>query len=175
MASAISGLDGDRTRPIAAIASRSTGPQSAGMKWLRLMAGSAALLPAAIAAQALAQHMNAKDAPCRDAVITSEAAECFSRAARAQDQALTALLGRVRPATGGDELKLLNRAQAAWVQYRQLSCDGEYAMYEGGTAAPVARLACLEALTRERIKQLHAAYNWRVEKHEWTVPHPNGR
>ncbi len=119
--------------------------------------------------------MNAKDGPCREAVVTVEAAACFSRAFRKQDQALATVLHHVRPATGGDELKLLNRAQAAWVQYRRLSCDGEYAMYEGGTAGPVVRLACLEALTRDRIQQLHTAYDWRVEKYEWTISHPKVR
>jgi uncharacterized protein YecT (DUF1311 family) len=119
--------------------------------------------------------MNAKDGPCHDAVITADAAACYSNAFRAQDKALDTLLGHVRPATAGKELELLNRAQHAWLQYRQLSCDAEYEMYGGGTGGPVTRLACLEALTRDRIKQLHAAYDWRVEKYEWTLAHPNGR
>lgn len=140
-----------------------------------LIALLAAAASSLCAHQALAQHMNAKDAPCRDAVITAEAVACFSSAAREQDQALATLLDRVRPATGGDERNLLNRAQSAWGQYRGLQCDGEYAMYGGGTAGPVVRLACLEALTRDRIKQLHAAYDWRIEKYEWTRAHPHVR
>lgn len=145
------------------------------MKVKNLAACFVAAAPLFGGSTAVAQHMNAKDAPCRKAVITAEAAACFSRAVREQDQALTAVLDRVRPATGGDELKLLNRAQAAWLQYRQLTCEGEYAMYKGGTAAPVVRLACLEALTRDRIQQLHTAYDWRVEKYEWTISHPQVR
>lgn len=124
------------------------------------------------AAPAVAQHMNAKDAPCREVAITADSAACFSRAFREQDQALATTLDRVRPATERDELKLLNRAQDVWLKYRQLSCEGEYAMYGGGTAGPVVRLACLEALTRDRVRQLHTAYDWRVEKYEWTLTHP---
>ncbi len=48
-------------------------------------------------------------------------------------------------------------------------------MYNGGTAGPVTHLACQEALTRDRIKQLHDAYDWRVEKYEWTLAHPQVR
>ena len=81
----------------------------------------------------------------------------------------------LRPTIAGEELKLLNRAQRAWVNYRTLSCEAEYAMYGGGTGGPVTRLACREALTRDRIAQLHDAYDWRVEKYRWTSDHPSVR
>lgn len=113
---------------------------------------------------AAGQHMNAGDAPCRDAVVTAEAAACFSRAAADRDKQLAGMLAVVRPVIDGEALTLLDRAQAAWTEYRRLSCEGEYAMYGGGSAGPTARFACLEALTRDRIKQLHDAYDWRIEK-----------
>jgi uncharacterized protein YecT (DUF1311 family) len=133
-----------------------------------------ALLLGLSALPAVAQHMNAKDAPCRGVVVTAEMAACFYKASTAHNSELASLFAAVRPAVGGDELKLLDRAQVAWLEYRKLSCDSEYAMYQGGSAAPTVRFACLEALTRDRIKQLHDAYDWRVEKHQWSVEHPGG-
>ncbi|MEW5684903.1 MAG: lysozyme inhibitor LprI family protein [Pseudomonadota bacterium] len=121
---------------------------------------------------AIAQHMNAKDAPCRAAATTAQAAACFARAHQDQELVLAKLLNRIRPAVEGDELSLLDRAQTAWLQYRRLSCDAEYAMYGGGTGGPVTRAACLEAFTRDRIVQLHKVYDWRVEKRERSVSHP---
>jgi uncharacterized protein YecT (DUF1311 family) len=130
---------------------------------------------AAGAPLAVGQHMNAPDAACRDTVATSDKAACLWDALASRDKALSQLLGQIRPAVSGNELELLNRSQAAWMEYRRLSCDAEYAMYGRGTGGPVTRLACQEALTRDRLKQLHAAYDWRVEKWRWTVAHPNGR
>jgi uncharacterized protein YecT (DUF1311 family) len=108
--------------------------------------------------------MNAPDAPCRKAGSGVDTTNCFSREARARDKELAELLIKVRPFIGGDEHSLLNRAQARWTEYRKLQCDGEREMYEGGSAASMVRLACLEALTRDRIKQIHDAYDWRVNK-----------
>jgi uncharacterized protein YecT (DUF1311 family) len=136
----------------------------------------AALAVLALAAlPAMAQHMNATDAPCRGVVITSDAAACFSDALTLRNRELAELLHQVRPAIAGDELSLLNQAEAAWLEYRRLSCQAEYAMYGGGTGGSVTRLACMEALTRDRLRQLHDSYDWRVEKYEWTRDHPSVR
>jgi len=129
----------------------------------------------ATAPPAAGQHMNAQDAACRDVVGTSDATACLSGALASRDRELAQTLDKIRSAVVGNELGLLNRSQAVWAEYRRLSCDAEYAMYGGGTGGPVTRLACMVALTRDRAKQLHDAYDWRVEKHKWTVEHPNGR
>jgi uncharacterized protein YecT (DUF1311 family) len=134
----------------------------------------ASLALTAAALPATAQHMNAQDAACRDEVGTSDKAVCLSDALASRDKELSGLLNQIRPAVSGNERGLLNRSHVAWMEYRRLACDAEYAMYDGGTGAPVARLACREALTRDRLKQLHDAYDWRVEKYRWKVEHPNG-
>jgi len=126
-----------------------------------------------LAASAAAQHMNARDAACREAGTTADAAACFSKESTVRDSELATLLDQIGPAIAGEELKLLNRAQRAWVNYRTLSCEAEYAMYGGDTGGSVTRLACREALTRDRIAQLHDAYDWRVEKYRWTIDHPS--
>lgn len=142
--------------------------------WVRIMA--VALTSAsfiALAAPATAQHMNARDAACRATAAQADtAAACLSRALASRDSELSALLNRVRPAITGDELDLLDRAQNAWKEYRSASCEAEYALYGGGSGGPAARLACREALTRDRIAQLHDAYDWQIEKYRRTIDHP---
>lgn len=126
------------------------------------------------ASHAAAQSMNAKDAPCREAGTTVDMVACFSKTLASRDQALAVLLGEIRPALDTDERPLLDRAQAAWVEYRRLSCEAAHAMYGGGTAGPVAELACLDSQTRDRIRQLHETYDWRVRNHAWSLAHPQG-
>ena len=126
-----------------------------------------------LATPAATQHMNARDAACRATAAQAEiSAACLSRALALRDSELSTLLDRVRSTITGDELDLLDRAQSAWMEYRSLSCEAEYALYGGGSGGPAARLACREALTRDRIAQLHEAYDWRVEKYRWTIDHP---
>ena len=62
---------------------------------------------------AAGQHMNAPDGPCRDVVVTSDAAACLSDALASRDKDLALLLDQIRPAVAGDELKLLNSSQTA--------------------------------------------------------------
>lgn len=133
------------------------------------------LAPGAGAAPVAAQAMNAKDAPCRDAGTTVDMVACFSKALAARERELAVLLGQIRPAVDEDERPLLDRAQGAWVEYRRLSCEAVHAMYNGGTAGPVAELACLESQTRDRLRQLHEIYDWRIRNHDWILAHPRGR
>jgi len=49
-------------------------------------------------------------------------------------------------------------AQRLWIQYRDSNCAAERGLYNGGTAASPAYLACLEAMTRARTKELAVTY-----------------
>lgn len=127
------------------------------------------LAPFAVAAfvmagPAKAQHMNAADAPCLAAGTTLEMVTCLSAALESREEQLTKLLTAIRAVTEGDERRLLDAAQVAWVDFRRFSCDAEYALYSGGSGGSPARLACLDAITRARINQLHQTYDWRIEK-----------
>lgn len=123
-----------------------------------------AVVAFAIAGSARAQHMNATDAPCLAAGTTLDMMKCLSAELASREQQLASLLGSSRRVVEGDERRLLDEAQGAWVEYRRLSCDAEHALYSGGSGGPPARLACLEAMTRARISQLHQTYDWRIEK-----------
>ena len=111
-----------------------------------------------------AQHMNDKDAPCREAVATMEMATCFDSALKESDARLNQLYRRVQTVVGGDKLAKLKDAQRIWTKFRDANCDAEYELYRGGSAAPTVKLACLEAMTRHRTEELKVMYGWRLEK-----------
>jgi uncharacterized protein YecT (DUF1311 family) len=64
----------------------------------------------------------------------------------------------------GDELAKLREAQRLWIQFRDANCNAEYALYEGGSAGPMVKVACIEAVTRHRTEELQVMYGWRLEK-----------
>jgi uncharacterized protein YecT (DUF1311 family) len=105
-----------------------------------------------------AQHMNEKDSPCADVVITVDLANCLAKARDAADAQLNTAYKRLRGELDGADGRRLMAAQHAWIQYRDANCAAERALYAGGTAASPAYLACLEAVTRARIKELAITY-----------------
>ncbi len=121
----------------------------------------AVLLPAA---RSGAQHMNAKDSPCSTSAATSDLYGCFDNAMQKQDAALNAYYRRVKSVVKDDELTKLERAQRLWIQFRDANCDAEYELYGSGTAGPVVKQACLEAMTRYRVAELKDMYEWRLIK-----------
>lgn len=111
-----------------------------------------------------AQHMNVPDAPCRTDATTLDMFNCFSTALDKSDSDLNRLYQRVQTVVSGDELVDLKAAQRLWIKFRDANCDAEHELYDGGTAAPVVKLACLEAMTRHRTEELKVMYGWRLEK-----------
>ena len=115
---------------------------------------------------ALAQHMNASDAPCKGVLVTSDLVECLETALQAADSKLNETYGRILSALAlrkGD-LKNLVEAERAWIHFRDLTCDAEYRLYGGGSGGAPAKVACLEAQTRDRNFDLLATYGWLLEK-----------
>jgi uncharacterized protein YecT (DUF1311 family) len=113
---------------------------------------------------AFAQHMNAPGVPCNKPSTTVEGASCFYRASESADRQLNRVYADVRSVLTTKEQDDLRKAQRAWMSYRNLTCTAEYNLYEGGTGGPVTRLACLAAVTQERVATLKTTYGWRVEK-----------
>lgn len=132
-------------------------------RWTRLLLLSAALL-VPVHVRAVAQHMNARGVPCNRPSSTAEEASCFQRASEAADNELNSIYARVRPVLSPEERNDLAEGHKAWLKYRDLTCTAEYKLYKGGTGGPVTRLACLAALTQERVATLKTIYGWRVEK-----------
>jgi uncharacterized protein YecT (DUF1311 family) len=53
----------------------------------------------------------------------------------------------------------LKASQVAWTRYRELQCHAEAGQYDGGSLKDTMFSACMESLTRARIKQLDDTYN----------------
>jgi len=107
---------------------------------------------------ARAQHMNEKDSPCADVVVTVDLANCLSKARDSSDANLNSLYKGIRKKLDPSDAERLIAAQRLWIQYRDANCSAERELYNGGTASNPAYLACLEAMTRARAKELEVTY-----------------
>jgi uncharacterized protein YecT (DUF1311 family) len=108
--------------------------------------------------------MNAKDGPCQTPATGAEETACFYAASRKSDAELNLLYKQVQTVVKGDDLLKLKVAQRIWIQFRDANCAAEYELYSGGSAAPMVKLACLEAVTRHRTEELRVMYGWLLEK-----------
>jgi len=113
---------------------------------------------------AQAQHMNAADAPCKNAGSGVEQANCLSAAAKKADANLNETYQRITSVLGPSDRQQLQNAERAWLTYRDQICGAERNLYNGGTGGNAAYPACLEAVTRHHVAELKSAYWWRVEK-----------
>jgi uncharacterized protein YecT (DUF1311 family) len=111
-----------------------------------------------------AQQMNAPDSPCKNAVITVAASNCFAMEWKKQDMILNAFYASVLKHLDKEDGDKLRIAQRIWLQFRDANCSAEYSLYDGGTGGPPAKLACMEAVTRRRVLELHSMYDWILEK-----------
>ena len=102
--------------------------------------------------------MNERAAPCRKFNGTSDLVECLQKADKAADFALNSISAELSKRLTGDDFERLKTTEALWRQYRETNCAAERALYEGGTGGPPAYLACREAMTRARIRELQVTY-----------------
>jgi len=123
-----------------------------------------ALLLFLIVQVALGQHMNSPEGPCQKPATTVETANCFDRVLKNADGNLQHFYEKLKEKLPADDFSRLQVAQRLWLKYRDANCAAEYNLYGGGTAGPVAHLACLEADTRARIAELHTIYDWQLKK-----------
>ena len=110
------------------------------------------------------QHMNEKDSSCPNAMTTSDMVQCFSKAKDSSNVALAAIYDELLKKLEGDDAERLKAVQRFWTQYRDANCSAERELYEGGTAAPVAYLACLDSMTKARTEELRKTYAVRLKQ-----------
>ena len=110
-----------------------------------------------------AQHMNEPDSPCFGVVVTSDLVSCLSKAKDASDAKLNSVYQSIRKKLEGEDASRLVETQRIWIKYRDANCSAERALYEGGTAKYPASLACIEAMTRTRTKELQITYAVRLK------------
>ena len=123
------------------------------------------LLPLCILAisPSFAQHINEPDSPCASVVVTSDLVACLSKARVSSDSALSSLYQTIRKNLDPTETNQLVKTERLWVQYRDANCAAERDLYGQGTGGPPAYLACLDAMTRERTRELRITYTVRLK------------
>jgi uncharacterized protein YecT (DUF1311 family) len=107
---------------------------------------------------AFAQHMNEKDAPCQGVGSGADMAQCMYSAFQKADRELNNTYRQIFPKIEPAQQAELRTAQRLWVQFRDADCKAEYDLFGGGSGGPTAKSTCLEAVTRQRIEDLKAAY-----------------
>lgn len=117
-----------------------------------------------ICGSALGQHMNAKDAPCRGPSSTLAEAQCLTAAQAAADEGLNLTYRKILSKIDPKERVALTKAERLWIEFRDANCRAERVLYGGGSGAPIAFLACMEAETRQRTNDLLVMYGWRLGK-----------
>lgn len=110
-----------------------------------------------------AQHMNQPDSPCANVVITSDLVACLSKASSSADAKLDSVYRKLLARLDANDSERLTKTQRLWMQYRDANCWAEQSLYVGGTARSPAFLACLEAMTRSREKELYVTYAVRLK------------
>ena len=111
------------------------------------------LLLVCVAASLLVAH-RAIALDCSNAITTVDMIECADKDYSAADKSLNhaySALKKTLDATGNE---LLLNAQRAWLKFRDASCDLDADQARGGTMAPLLRIGCLTAMTKERTKAL---------------------
>jgi uncharacterized protein YecT (DUF1311 family) len=112
---------------------------------------------------AFAQHVNEQDSPCAKVVVTTDLVACLEKARASADVELKSLYGTIRTMLNANDSEHLTMAERLWIQYRDANCDAERSLYERGTASSPAYLGCVEAMTRERTKELRITYAVRLK------------
>ena len=83
--------------------------------------------------------------------------DCAWRRYRAADSELNRVYRAALAADTGAVAVALRTAQRAWMRFRDAQCVYVAALYAGGSMQPMQQGACLEEVTRTRIKQLRSS------------------
>lgn len=93
---------------------------------------------------------------CDVAETNQEQAECLNASYESADSELNyayqELQSVLEEMTSADELKA---AQRAWVKFRDVACEAEASVFEGGSAERLVRLDCLARVTWSRVADLN--------------------
>jgi len=98
--------------------------------------------------------------PCANPQNTVQMRDCASKQYQEADAELNRTYKKVMSALDDNEQKaLLQKAQKAWLQYRDAYADFKADLYRGGTIAPQIKLICLTDITKARSLELLRTYN----------------
>lgn len=119
---------------------------------------SAVMLVAFFPSSSPAQHTKEQDFPCATASDGVPMATCLSDARKKADAALDAVYTNIRNRLGYSDAERLASTQRVWIRYRRANCLAERDLYQGGSDSYPAYVACLEAMTRARTRELQVTY-----------------
>ncbi|MGO3057863.1 lysozyme inhibitor LprI family protein [Halomonas sp. AOP43-A1-21] len=97
------------------------------------------------------------DSPETQMEMTQCSAQTYQMADDELNEAYQALIGRLE--NNGASLEKLRAAQRKWIGFRDVECAFESSAVEGGSAQPMVRNGCLEALTKARTQRLQEHAN----------------
>lgn len=97
---------------------------------------------------------------CDKAITQFEMNQCVAHSFNVADRELNEVWQKIKTnySSGKTYEKLLD-AQRKWIAFRDADCDGAVgALWEGGSAAPMAIIGCKATLTKARVKALKNRY-----------------
>jgi uncharacterized protein YecT (DUF1311 family) len=100
-----------------------------------------------------AQNEKKRD-PCEDAQTQSEMNDCSKKEFDKADQELNRVYKQLMARLEGEHKNKLKTAELAWIKYRDLNCECESFINEGGSIYPLVYNSCLTNMTNNRIKEL---------------------
>lgn len=110
-----------------------------------------------------AQQMNEPGSPCAGIAITSDLVSCLWKAKASSEAEMSSQYDEIKKRLDEDEIEQMAEAQDFWLKYREANCSAEKSLYKNGTAAQPTYLACVEAMTRRRAKELRVSYAVRLK------------
>jgi len=111
---------------------------------------------------------------CENALTTPEVNRCLARDADAAEATMTTYLeaSRERLETQTEALAGLDKAQAAWENYRDTHCSAIYSYWQSGTIRGAMFTGCRINLAQERTHALWRSYIQPMDSSEPMMPEP---
>ncbi|MBI2989508.1 MAG: DUF1311 domain-containing protein [Deltaproteobacteria bacterium] len=106
----------------------------------------------------IVDYHNATGADCDTAKTTKDIVECEDLQLKNATRTLSDLHKQLNRVLTMKQRKALEKAHAAWLSYREEHCDSAALLYEGGTMETIVSVTCFAEMTKERVKQLRAAF-----------------
>lgn len=122
------------------------------------------VLGSGIAVASKGDEATGANAPCWKSGATVDIADCFAKSGKQADTDLNRTYAQIISVLDTADRQRLQKAERAWVAYRDAACEAEYALWEGGTGGPPAELACIDAETRHHLIYLRATYRLRLQR-----------
>jgi uncharacterized protein YecT (DUF1311 family) len=113
-------------------------------------------LAVAVPIGATAQDTTAYVPECEGAETTAGIRRCLNQARERVTREIALVFQQAR--ARANQPAMLDSAQQAWEEFRQVQCVAESDQFEGGSLQPVVFLMCWHELTRDRMRYLERLF-----------------